>query len=516
MQQNQLLCFAPIFSDHMVLQRGTNVAVFGNGAPGVSVRVCVPERGITTETTVGSDGKWRVTLPPANAGSACTLTVQSRTEKLSLSDVVFGEVWLAGGQSNMEFMLKDAKGGAEELAQCANSGVRYFQVPRNTFVDAVYAQDFAKAHWETASPETTATWSAVAYLAAKELAEKLHVPVGVIGCNYGGSSVSCWMPESDLQAHAAGHAYLADYRNAAEGKTDAEMIAEYDAYLEYHSAWTQRMEKCYQEDGNMPWDEVIRRCGENRWPGPMGVKSPYRPAGMYHTMLRRIVPYTIRGVFYYQGENDDHRPETYATLLSIMIARWRQDFENDTLPFVLVQLPMFAYLDTPENGAWSKLREAQLRVSRTVKHVGLAVALDCGELGNIHPTDKHAVGHRMALQAQYLVYGAEPQETCGPLYHSYFVNGDTLTVTFDCAEQGMTWYGEPDGFELAGADGVYYLAQAVLEGDRVHLTCSDVPHPVSARYAWRNYGVVTLYGANGIPASPFRTEPTILPLRCPE
>lgn len=162
----------------------------------------------------------------------------------------------------------------------------------------------------------------------------------------------------------------------------------------------------------MPWDEVIRRCGENQWPGPMGVKSPYRPSGMYHTMLCRITPYTIRGVFYYQGENDDHRPETYATLLQMMIARWRQDFENDSLPFVLVQLPMFAYLDAPENGAWSKLHEAQLRVSRTVQHVGLAVILNCGELGNIHPTDKRKVGHRVALQAECLAYGLPPQEAC--------------------------------------------------------------------------------------------------------
>ncbi len=506
---------APIFTDHMVLQQGKNTAVFGTGSPGETVTVSIPERKLSASTVVQPSGMWQVQLPPATAGEACTL----RVNDLVFQDVVFGEVWLAGGQSNMEFMLKNAKGGAEELKQCASSGVRYFQVPRNTFVDKKYSQDFKAAAWMLPTPETAGEWSAVAYLAAKELSEKLGVPVGIIGCNYGGSSVSCWMPESDLQAHAAGHAYLEDYRAAAAGKTDAEMIAEYDAYVEYQTAWTVRMERCYQEDGNMKWDEIIRRCGENQWPGPMGVKSPYRPAGMFHTMLKRIVPYTLRGVFYYQGENDDHRPETYSSLLTVMIARWRQEFQDDTLPFLLVQLPMFAYEDAPENGTWSKLREGQMQVFRTVKNTGIAVALDCGELGNIHPTEKHTVAHRLALQARKQVYGEQELAAFGPLYAGNTVSGDCMTIQFSQAEQGMVWHGEPAGFELGGADGIYYPAKAVIDGALVHLTCEKVPVPVRARYAWVNYGPVSLYGKNGIPAAPFRTEPPVLPLltsQCPE
>lgn len=503
---------APIFSDHMILQRDKNIAVFGTGTPGETVTVSVPERSRSVTGTVAPDGTWRVTLPPASGGTDCTLTVNDRT----FTDVAFGEVWLAGGQSNMEFMLKDAEGGAEELKHCADSGVRCFQVPRNTFVDAAYEKEFHNSCWQTASPETCGTWSAVAYLAAKELVRKLGVPVGIIGCNFGGSSVSCWMPETDLQAHAAGHAYLDDYREAVQGKTDAEMIAAYDEYVEYHTAWTKRMEQCYQEDGNMKWDEIIRRCGENRWPGPMGVKSPYRPSGMYHTMLKRVAPYTLRGFFYYQGENDDHRPDTYATLLTVMISRWRQDFEDDSLPFLLVQLPMFAYEDAPENGTWSKLREAQMRVYRTVKNTGIAVILDCGELGNIHPTDKHPVGHRLALLARHLVYGERDLAAFGPMYRSSAVSGDTMTVWFDHAQQGMEWHGDPTGFELAGGDGVYHPARAVLDGNAVHLTCEAVPAPCFVRYNWVNYGAVTLFGTNGIPAAPFRTDTLAMPLTAPE
>lgn len=330
---------AAIFTDHMLLQRGKPIAVFGTGTAGEPVTVSVPQRHCTVSSAVRQDGTWRVTLPPMPAGTGCTLTVNEQ----EFSDVAFGEVWLAGGQSNMEFMLKDARNGTAELEQCRNSNVRYFQVPRNTFADDAYTAAWNAARWELPDPETSGTWSAAAYLAAKELAQTQGVPVGIIGCNYGGSSVSCWLPESDLQAHAAGHPYLQDYADAAAGKTDAEMIAEYDEYVAYHTAWESRMQKCYQEDSNMPWDEIIRRCGENRYPGPLGIKSPYRPAGMYHTMLQRVVPYTIRGFFYYQGENDEIRPDTYGTLLTMLIARWRQDFEDVQLPFILVQLPMHTY-----------------------------------------------------------------------------------------------------------------------------------------------------------------------------
>ena len=445
---------AAIFTDHMLLQRGKPVAVFGTGTAGEPVTVSVPQRHCTVSSAVRQDGTWRVTLPPMPAGTGCTLTVNEQ----EFSDVAFGEVWLAGGQSNMEFMLKDARNGTAELEQCRNSNVRYFQVPRNTFADD-------------------------AYTAA-----------------------------SDLQAHTAGHPYLQDYAAAAAGKTDAEMIAEYDEYVAYHTAWESRMQKCYQEDSNMPWDEIIRRCGENRYPGPLGIKSPYRPAGMYHTMLQRVVPYTIRGFFYYQGENDEIRPDTYGTLLTMLIARWRQDFEDARLPFILVQLPMHTYADTPENGAWSRLREAQMQVYQTVKHTGIAVILDCGEYCNIHPVDKHPVGHRLALQARQLVYGERELEAFGPIFRSFVVEGSTLTVFFSHAAQGMEWHGEPCGFQIAGADGVYHDARAVLDGDTVRLTAAEVPAPAAARYNWVNYGAVTLFGKNGIPAAPFRTEASPLPL----
>lgn len=500
-----MLKLAPIFTHHMVLQQHKNIVIFGTGTVGATVTVSIPERHISGMCKVMQNSTWRVTLPPCSQGTPCTLDVTDGQTSLHLDDVVFGEVWLAGGQSNMEYMVKDMVGGADALQTASSSGVRFFQVPRNTFQDETYTQDWQQACWELPSPETTATWSAVGFLAGRELAERLQVPIGIIGCNYGGSSVSCWLPEQDLESISAGSPYLEDFATAVTGKTAEEMIAAYDAYTEYQTAWTTRMEQCYAENPQIGWSEVLARCGENRWPGPMGIKSPYRPSGMYHTMLEPIAPYVMAGVFYYQGENDEHRPDTYAPLLRQLILRWRMVFEQEKLPFVIVQLPMFAYEDTPENGAWSKLRDAQFRVTRQMRHTGLAVSLDCGELGNIHPADKRKVGHRVALQAGALAYGLSPELANGPLYDGVMPIEHGFLVQFQYG-QGLVWQGEPCLWELAGADRVYQPAKAELDGNAVRLTWDAEEPPLYARYAWRNYGAVTLYGKNGIPAAPFSTS----------
>ncbi|MFR6495205.1 MAG: hypothetical protein ACLUOF_01325 [Ruminococcus sp.] len=191
---------ATIFTDHMLLQRGKPIAVFGTGTPGETVTVSVPERRCTVSGAVGADGSWCVTLPPMPGGTGCTMTVNEQT----FTDVAFGEVWLAGGQSNMEFMQKDAKNGAGNWrsAQTPTSGIfPCREIPSGTTLQSCHGC----RPLGLPSPETSGTWSAAGYLAAKELAQTLGVPVGIIGCNFGGSSVSCWLPEEDLRAHTAGH-----------------------------------------------------------------------------------------------------------------------------------------------------------------------------------------------------------------------------------------------------------------------------------------------------------------------
>lgn len=496
---------AAVFSNHMVLQRDKRAAVFGTGTAGETVTVRIPELQTKAVCKVKPDGTWKIYLPAMKGGLTLTMTVDGDGTHEEFTDVVTGEVWLAGGQSNMEFFLVNTDGGAEELKNSGSVNVRCYNVYRNTFVDENYEASERTNSWKCASEENSAEWSAVAYHAAKVLSEKLGVTVGIIGCNLGGTSASCWMSRADLEEYASLRPYLDDYDKAVEGREPEDMIREYDEYVEYHTAWEKRMQKCYQEIPDIKWTEVIERCGENRYPGPMGIKNPFRPAGTYETMLQRVMPYTIRGFWYYQGESDDHRPETYYTLFTAMIRRWRHDFEDETLPFILHQLPAFCYEDAQEAKNWSLIREAQMSTYKTVKNTGINVILDCGAFTNIHPTNKKPVGERLAAQTEALVYGGCEKNAFGPIYRDHSVCGNELTVYFDHAEDGMELRDQGEGFELAAEDGAYAAAKAELSGNAVKLTADGIDKPARVRYAWKNNPEFSLFGVNGIPAAPFRS-----------
>ena len=302
--------------------------------------------------------------------------------------------------------------------------------------------------------------------------------------------------------------YIDDYDAIIAEQDPEEYIKAREAYLVYQAEFDKNVGKYYETAENPTWEEALRLYGENQYPGPMGPRSETRPCGLYESMLQRVCPYTLRGFLYYQGEEDDHRPYRYYSLLSALIRQWRGDWKDDTLPFMLVQLPMFQNGGgEPDYQNWPFIREAQMRVFDTFKHTGIAVILDKGEFGNIHPTEKDSVGERLALQAMYEVYGlCTKEEAFGPMYQSYRIENSAMVVSFahakglHCTEETLT------GFELAGKDKVYHEAKAVLKGEEIELTCDEVKEPVYGRYCWTNYRPVTLFGQNGIPAAPFRTS----------
>lgn len=349
--------------------------------------------------------------------------------------------------------------------------------------------------------------------------------------------------------------YLTDYEAAIAGKTEEEQIAEYRAYEEYDRQWNERAAVCYAEDPTMSWEEVQRRCGQNKWPGPMGCINPFRPAGLYECMLKRVMPYTLRGFLYYQGESDDHKPHMYERLFRELIAKWREDWGDHHLPFLMVQLPMHRYAADPDYKHWCLIREAQMRVFETVKNTGIAVILDQGEFNEIHPKEKEVVGERLALQALWLVYGRCKKEAAfGPIFKEAIQHGRELLVSFDFAQDGFSFRmdgvecakeqessalaqpgavqpgcvgcveGEtfvsahsgkergcalPAGFEIAGADLQYVPADVALDAKHANvlrLSADGVECPVYARYCWTNYGEVNYFGKNGLPMAPFRTS----------
>ncbi|MBR5371046.1 MAG: sialate O-acetylesterase [Oscillospiraceae bacterium] len=496
---------AAIFSDRMVLQREKPITVWGDGKDGD--RVFVEFCGNSVSDTVRG-GKWRVTLPPCPAADGLTMTVSCGAVMRVFREIAVGEVWLCGGQSNMEFEIKDEQHGAETLASLSRDcGVRFYYTPKQRAMGADFDAVERNTGWSYADPEGSKAWSAVGLYFALETAKTLGVTVGLIGCNWGGTSASVWVSRETLQRDTCLRSYLDDYDRAMDGRTEEQANAEFDEYLAYQEQWWTNYSALLEKQPDIAWDDALQIVGESRWPGPMGPKNETRPCGLYETMLRRVCPYTLRGFLYYQGESDDHKPDTYAVLLEALIGCWREDWGEADLPFLFVQLPGFRNHGEPDYQHWCRIREAQAAVYHKLRNTGLAVALDCGEWDNIHPKDKMQVAHRLALQALSGVYHAIPaQDADAPMFRTGFAHGAEFVVLLDGADAGFRLTGEPAGFELAGADGIYHPAKAVLMPGQIVLRSAEVSAPCNARYAWTNCPDVTVYGMNGLPLAPFRTD----------
>lgn len=498
---------APIFSDNMVLQRHKNIRVFGScSGREQRITVSIPELRASAEAVI-TGSRWEAVLPALPECDSCTLVVACGAIQKQFTNVAIGEVWLAGGQSNMEYELRNDRHGADELRECARENVRYYYTPKVSMLGEELNAAEAASRWEVASETGSVAWSAVGWYFAKELSRRLGCIVGILGCNWGGTSASAWVPREVLDT-AQLRPYLDEYDAVTAGKSDEQMIAEYDEYTAYQAGFDRRVAECYAENPDIRWSEVLGKCGENRYPGPLGIKNPMRPCGLYETMVSRVCPYTVTGVLWYQGESDDHRPQIYSVLLKALIENWRRDWKDDELPFIIVQLPMFKYRDDPDTKSWALIREAQEKVFRTVKNTGLAVCLDCGEFNNIHPTDKEPIGHRLYLQAMSEVYSQMSRsESMPPMYDGFEIRGSAMLIHLANVGKGLGGKDEHclEGFELAGSDGKFYPAQARVALPYIELSCDKVKAPAAARFKWTNYADVGLFGVNGLPLAPFRT-----------
>lgn len=503
-----MACFdlAAVFTDHMVLQRNKNINIWGCAYTATDVTVELCGKSVTTRA---ESGKWKVVLPPMEAGGPYELKVtDNRGGELVLRDVMIGEVWLAGGQSNMELELQNALNGKEVLQNIKDVNVRFYYTQKIAYIDDYFHFAERNSCWSIAAPDTAANYSAVGYYFARRLAAELGVTVGVIGCNWGGTSASAWMSRKMLEQDADTKSYVDEYDKAMEDKTMEGYLAELAEYEEWYNEWQPKINEYYANTENPTWEGAQEYAGPSRWPEPLGPKSQFRPGGLYETMISRICPYTLAGFAYYQGESDDHKPDTYYKLFKALIEQWRTDWEDDSLPFMFVQLPMFMNEGDEDFKHWCKIREAQMRVHQTTANTGIAVILDKGEFNNIHPIDKEPVGERLALQALYHVYGKiSADEAYGAIYKSHEYTDGGIMLTFEHAGDGFELKGEKAvGFEVAGKDKKYHTADAWFKGDKIFVRSAEVAEPVYLRYNWTNYGEVTVFSKNGIPLAPFRTS----------
>lgn len=468
-----------VFSDHMVIQRNMPVHLWGWAAPAETVRADF--RGQTASAVADELGRWSLYLRPGAAGGPFDLTVQGAGEApLHWTDVLVGDVWLASGQSNMEFEMFKAATAESDLAAASLPQVRLLTVNK---VAADYAQpDFAGTGWVASSPETAHNFSAVAWYFAREISAREHVPVGIIDSTWGGTVAEAWTRLTALGQNAA----LAPVFAVRGQMTDEEATAQLEDKL--HDRLRAEAKAAGKPEPQFPWHPML-----NMW----------APSMLWNGMIAPLTPFPIRGVIWYQGESNSAlaRAPIYARLFQTLIGDWRAQWGEGDFPFLFVQIANFK--STPAED-WATIRQAQLD-ALVLRRTGMAVTIDIGNPDNVHPTDKATVGHRLALAARKISYG-EDLEDSGPIFRQATTEDHALRIWFDHGQGLHAEHGGLTGFEVAGADGVFHPATATIDGTSIVLRSDAVASPATARYGWANNPECHLYNAAGLPASPFTTQ----------
>ena len=491
-----------LFTDGCVLPRGQEIRVFGEAGAPVKGRLLAAGGALLAEAEAdAAAGRFVLHFPPLAAQTGCTLLLTDGETEFAAADVAVGEVYLAGGQSNMELALCNADEGPETARTVDDPLMRYFNVPKHARPGEDADRDFDTARWQRFTAGQGMDMSAVACFFALKLRAHLDVPVGIIDCWWGGTSITCWLDEEALLATAEGQRYAREYAEASRGVDMETYLRREKVFMDAMDAWNRRVAEVKRDRPDIPWEELIAIAGDCPWDPPFGPGSPYRPAGLAETMLRRIVPASLTGILYYQGEEDAGKTAHYETLMTALIHRWRELFRNPELPFLFVQLPMWIARGAEDSKLWPRLRHAQELAWRETRGTGLAILIDEGEFDNIHPTNKRVVGERLFEQARSVVYGEAGAESPRALRKES--RGGVLTVALSAP---VTARGEADLFEVAGADGGWQPAACRVEGCTLRLSSPAVPRPVSARYAWCDWARVHLFGENGLPLAPFVLE----------
>lgn len=499
------LILADIFCDGMVLQQNKTINLWGEAPEGIMVTINFA--GIT-KRVVSKKGQWRIQLPAMSAGGPYILQLQAEDEKKYIQDIWIGEVWIAGGQSNMEWPLKWSVGWKEAIDTANYENIRFFSVPKLLYEEEKYITPEKFTHqptWKKATKEHVGEFSAVAYYFAKDIHERFGIPIGIIECNLGGSSAAAWTSISYLKKDPTISVYLKEYENTLKK-------IEVDIYNQQHAVASRKLLSWSIEELILPDQELEDINGLSL---PEDLKILYRPGPrkmdgnpgrFFKTMLSTIVPYTCQGVLFYQGEADDLKARIYAKLFKGMIESWRDAFEDNQLYFLYVQLAAYGREGHFDGDSYAILRQQQKQVLEMVPYTGMAVAMDMGHKYDIHPRRKSIIGQRLSLVAREKVYG-ESIDSCGPEFESMTVEEERLILKFSHTGKGLFYKGQSlSGFRICGNNRRYYEANAEIDGDTVILTSPHVKEPEAATYGWANYCEVNMYNKEGLPAIPFKTD----------
>ena len=517
-----------LFGDHMVLQQDGKIPVWGTADPGEKVTVTVG-----TDTASGqadATGQWRVDLAamPTNS-TGQTMTVRGKNT-LTFQDVLVGEVWLASGQSNMEFSLRGAVNAAEAQPQATNPQIRLFIVKHQPGIDLKHD---VTGTWQVCTPDSAAGFSAVAYFFGQELQQKLNRPIGLIGSYWGGTPVQTWMSLETLTSipDTAKAAAAVQKRRDAFPKDAAAQTAQMADYQAKLTDWQTTIDVPFQAV-TKKWQKdtaAAKLAGQPLPPRPVeSVNKPLSPDGeggepsaLFNGMINPLIPYAIKGALWYQGEsNAGGWGLGYDVLLSGMINDWRSRWAEGDFPFLVVGLANNGVpYPFPTDAGWAGIRGGQAKVTETVPNTALAEALDLGDGRSIHPVYKLQVGQRLAAAALHVAYGQDIP-FAGPRFDSMTIEGNKARIKFKDVASGLAIAAPPvpskidppvsttelAGFAIAGADKKWVFAKAVIDGKDVVVSSDQVPNPVAVRYGWAQNPQVNFYNKDGFPAVPFRTD----------
>ncbi|MBA4410486.1 MAG: sialate O-acetylesterase [Odoribacter sp.] len=434
-----------VFADNMVLQQNTDVAIWGWSDPGETVKIVASWNSKdTVKVKADNTSAWKTTIKTIAAGGPYSIRILG-SSKVELKNVMLGEVWICSGQSNMEWSVNSKiMNGEEEAAKATNPNIRIFHVQK---IGAEFPQQTCNATWSVCSPETMRATSAIGYFFARELQQKLNVPVGIIVSAWGGTPAEVWIEKS-------------------------------------------RIEK----------DPVLNRHKYNQhfdwW--------PETPGALYNSMIFPVIPYGIAGAIWYQGESNCGNHQIYSQLMKTLIENWRADFKKE-FPFYLVQIAPYDYGD---KGTSEYLREQQELITKTVPNTGMVVVSDLVDnIKDIHPQNKLDVGKRLANYALAETYKQNMGAYKSPSFQTMQVEKDKLRISFSNATTGLKSTGKtPVKFLIAGDDQKFVPATAKIEGSTVVLSSKMVNTPVAVRFCFDDTSMPDVFSAEGLPLAPFRTD----------
>ena len=445
-----------IVSSNMVLQLNTTVIMWGWADAKEKISIVASWLDEPLNLAADKEGNWRIDVKTTNSKEPQSITIKSATSDISLENILFGEVWLCSGQSNMQQPVmgyggQPTFGSAEAIANAYNPNLRLFTVDR--VGSKTPEKDVEKyTAWQESSPGNVADFSAVAYFFGQQLQKILGVPVGMIHTSWGGSSVQAWISNEVISS--------------------------------------------YQE---VNLEDLDISKGTN-----------HIPTALYNSMIHPLIPYTIKGALWYQGEANRMEPEVYQKLFPAMVKDWRTRWGIGDFPFYFVQIAPYWYNNvdafaTAENSAF--IRETQLQCADLIPNSGIAVTMDIGDKLCIHPPKKKEVADRLLYNALNQTYGFETVDGKSPVFESMEMKDGGLLLSFRNAETGLFAYEGLSGFEIAGEDKVFYPADAkIVNRKNVLVESEKVSSPEAVRYAWSNWVIGTLFDSNLLPASSFRTD----------